>query len=229
MCAYLYKERTLRGSCCVLAEAVSSSTLGLLCFSDGTAAHPSCSGARPPADIYSPSLVDLWTGRRKQKLRHPETSISSSSSRNTARVTFTTGAFMLQNKTKVDKNKTTKRCSKTKGPGLTYSAVAGVTRLSELMWGRQRIPGQQRQVGSRWTILREKEINVKFRQNKTLPGGFTQTSGHATIADSLCSLLSGQHYGCTFQGWSWDKFDHLKVKTEAQPSETLTLLITSSL
>lgn len=97
ICAYLYKERTPLGSCCVPAEAVSSSTLGLLCFSDGRAARPSCSGVRPPADIYNPSPADLRTGRRKQMLQHPGTSISNRF-RNSAQVTFTTRAFMLQNK-----------------------------------------------------------------------------------------------------------------------------------
>lgn len=68
MRVYLYKEQTLQGNCCELAEVLSSSTSGLLCFSDGTAGHPSCSGARPPADIYNPSPVDLGTERRKQML-----------------------------------------------------------------------------------------------------------------------------------------------------------------
>lgn len=35
----------------------------------------------------------------------------------------------------------------------TYSAVTGVTGLSKLMCGSQRVPGEQSQVGSCWTVL----------------------------------------------------------------------------
>lgn len=136
MCVYLYKEQTLQGSCCELAEVLSSSTSGLLCFSDGTAGHPSCSGARPPADIYNPSPVDLGTERRNQMLHYTLKLVSA-------------GILHESHYNKAMQDKT-------KGPGLTYSTVAGVTSLSKFVWGRQRIPGQQRQVGSRWTILKEK-------------------------------------------------------------------------
>lgn len=37
----------------------------------------------------------------------------------------------------------------------TYSTVTGMTGLPELVCGCQRIPGEQGEVGSRWTILKE--------------------------------------------------------------------------
>lgn len=49
------------------------------------------------------------------------------------------------------------KASETKEVEPTYSAVTGVTGLSELMCGRQRIPGKQRQVGPCRAILRDRE------------------------------------------------------------------------
>lgn len=131
-CAYLYKEQRLQGSCCAPVEAVSSSTLGLLCFSDGTAARPSCSGARPPADIYSPSPVDLGTGRRKQMLRHPETSISSSS-RNSAQVYHP--SFDVTKQEKQQKN--SKTMQQDKG---SWTDLFGCSRRDTPVGTRVRLP-----------------------------------------------------------------------------------------
>lgn len=51
----------------------------------------------------------------------------------------------------------------------TYSAVTGMTGLPKLVCGSQRIPGEQRQVGPCWTILKKKSrkrCDIKERQCK---------------------------------------------------------------
>lgn len=44
----------------------------------------------------------------------------------------------------------------------TYSAVTGMTGLPKLMCGSQRIPGEQGQVGSGWTILTRREKEMRY-------------------------------------------------------------------